>query len=55
MVIFQMHPLGTSYGYLGDGNAPMAKAALEMISDDVWTVPLKEYNTKLELLIQQFN
>ena len=55
MAIFQMHPLGTSYGYLGDGNAPMAKAALEMISDDVWTVPLKEYNTKLELLIQQFN
>ena len=55
MVIFQMHPLGTSYGYLGDGNAPMAKAALEMISDDVWTVPLKEYNTKLEFLIQQFN
>ena len=53
MVIYQMHPLSTSYGYLGDDSAAMAKAALEMISDGVWTVPLDLYNTKLDLLIQQ--
>lgn len=53
MVIFQMHPLSTSYGYLGDDNSAMAKAALEMISENVWTVPLNEYNAKLKLLIQQ--
>ncbi len=53
MVIYQMHPLSTSYGYLGNDNSTMAKAALEMISENVWIVPLNEYNTKLELLIQQ--
>lgn len=53
MVIYQMHPLSTSYCYLGDDNAEMAKAALEMVSENVWTVPLNEYNTKLSLLIQQ--
>ena len=53
MVIYQMHPLSTSYCYLGDNNATMAKTALEMVSESVWTVPLNEYNKKLELLIQQ--
>ena len=53
MVVYQMHPLSTSYGYLGDDNPAMAKAALEMVSENVWTVPLNEYNKKLELLIQQ--
>jgi len=53
MVIYQMHPLSTSYCYLGDDNAAMAKQALEMVSDNVWSVSLNEYTKKLELLIQQ--
>lgn len=53
MVAYQMHPLTTTYGFLGGKDAAMAKKALQMISDNVWTVPLNEYNQKLELLVQQ--
>lgn len=35
IVIFQMHPLSTSYAYFGDNNSAMAREALEMVSENV--------------------
>ena len=55
MVIYQMHPLSTSYCYLGDDDAALAKAALELVSDNVWVVPLNEYTEKLQLLIEEIS
>ena len=53
VIIYQAHPLSTSYGYLYDATPQTAKAALEVTNEKVWTVDLDTYNEKLEAVVNQ--
>ena len=53
LIIFQMNPLSTSYGYLYGNDPATVKAALEATNESVWQVPLDEYNEKLAALVDQ--
>ena len=53
LVIYQMNPLTTYYSFADSSDSAVAKAALEMSSDDVWEVSYQLYLEKLTLLVQQ--
>ena len=53
VIIYQAHPLSTSYGYLYDATPQTAKAALEVTNEKVWTVDLDTYYEKLEAVVKQ--
>ncbi len=53
LVIFQMNPLSTSYGFLYGNNPATVKVALDAANESVWQVPIDEYNEKLALLVEQ--
>lgn len=53
LIIFQMNPLSTSYGYLYGNDPATVRAALEATNESVWQVPLDAYNEKLAALVDQ--
>lgn len=53
IVMYQMHPLSTLYGYCETKDPQMEKAILEMSSDRVWEVSFDLYLEKLNILVQQ--
>lgn len=55
LVIYQMNPLTTYYSCANSSDSRVAKAALEMSSDEVWEVPYDIYLEKLTALIQQIS
>ena len=55
LVIYQMNPLTTYYSYADSSDSRIAKAALELSSDEVWVVPYDLYVEKLTALIQQIS
>ncbi len=53
LVIYQMNPLTTYYSFADSSDSRIAKAALEMSSDEVWEVSYDLYLEKLTALVQQ--
>ena len=53
LVIYQMNPLTTCYSFADSSDSSIARAALEMSSDEVWEVPYDLYLEKLTALVQQ--
>ena len=53
VVIFQMNPLSTSYGFLYGNDPATVRTALEAANESVWQVPVDEYNEKLAALVAQ--
>lgn len=55
LVIYQMNPLTTYYSFADSSDSQIAKAALEMSSDEVWEVPYDLYLEKLTAIVQQIS
>ena len=53
LIIFQMNPLTTYYGFANSSDPQMAYGALLMSSDEVWEVPFDLFYEKLKLLVDQ--
>lgn len=55
LVIYQMKPLTTYYSYAESSDSRIAKAALEISSDEVWEVPYDLYLEKLTAIVQRIS
>ena len=55
VVIYQMNPLTTCYGYSNSEDSSLVKASLEIACDKVWTVSYEKYLEKLAALVEQIN
>lgn len=55
VIIFQMNPLYTSYGFLHGNEPATVIAALKAANENLWQVPLEEYNEKLAALVSQLS
>ena len=53
LVIYQMNPLTTYYSFADSSDSRVAKAALEVSSDEVWEIPFELYLEKLNAIVQQ--
>ncbi len=53
LVIYQMNPLITYYSFADSSDSTIAKAALDMSSDEVWEASYDLYLEKLTALVQQ--
>lgn len=53
LVIYQMNPLTTYYSFANSSDSKLARAALEMSSDEIWEIPYDIYLKSLTALVQQ--